>query len=539
MTEPKDALDRRASRAADELRGVAAERTRPTLDPDRRTNAQDGGSTGRTPRILAIAAVLALVAGAAAILWTRGTDDPDELVAGTAEEIPGHILDPTPDGFTAMATEMDGATRRGGEGDNGEFRGDPWYLYGPAGERAELGVIVNPDGFDELRPVWGEDGESEVFDLAGRRAYRDVQDFGAFGSNAIVVEVDDVAVAVFGGAAPDVVEAVAAEVTVDDGVPVIAPSTLLEGWEPGEVVDPASINFTYLDYTADKAVFYMTEELDEEGPGFTMIQVVAGGEAAEPPPDLGGVLPLVEQKVDEVEVNGHPGVVLTSPVEDDGIGVYTVAWEPEPGWSLRVAVFGFGIAPSDAVALAETVRPATDEEWRALLDQAEEIERSAGMSDISEQSGVSMETADGSEVPLPQPTIPEVERSDDPLYDRGWVGSGMSPDLSWVAEIEGGMLSIRIKGADDETSDPVSLAEPFGIASATTGDHMVLAGIVDGNQDVAVEEDGERVRTTWTMELREGRTFWAAQVGHLRVSVTVFDADGSEVAQHGFDHASS
>lgn len=540
MTEPTNELDRRAARAAEDLRDVAASRPRPALDSDRAVASTGSGSSNRIPRLLAVAAVLALVAGAAVVLWPRD-DEAENIVAGPGGDIPGHVLDPTPDGFTAMAVNSEAWSSDEGEGSNVEtlsIEQQPWHLYGPAGERAELGVIVAPEGFDEVRPTWGDDGENEVFDLAGRRAYRDEDDLGALATNAVVVEVGDVAVAVFGSVDTEIIDAVGATVTVSDGEPVIDSATLPEGWEAGEVVDPARLGFAYRDPSVNKVVFYMTEELDPVGPGFTMIQVVTGPGPVETPPDLGGVLPAMDQRVDEAEVDGKPAVLLASPVEDDDVGVYSIEWEPEPSFSVSVFVYGINITPEDVIGVAETVRPATAEEWEALLARADEMS-GGGMSEATEtaEGGTVTEASSATGYPAPHPSVPEVEPSDGSIPDVTVAGGGGERGTFWEARIEDGTLSISIPGAATGSGTAAIVDQPFPVAQTASGDEFLLAGVIEPGQNVRILVDGEAREPDWLEHFDTGHLLWVADAGSSgTVSVTLLDAGGRELAREDFVH---
>ncbi|WP_019878034.1 hypothetical protein [Sporichthya polymorpha] len=79
---------------------------------------------------------------------------------------------------------------------------------------------------------------------------------------------------------------------------------------------------------------------------------------------------LAERKTESVsetstatdgEINGHPAFWTMDP-EDPGSGA-VVAWEIAPGYTLEL--FATGVPLDDLVAMAKTVRDATEAEWAA------------------------------------------------------------------------------------------------------------------------------------------------------------------------------
>src|SRR5699024_3275633 len=146
-------------------------------------------------------------------IWSRPTDDQENVEAGRPPVVPAYVLDTKPEGL--MPTRPPEMPDDVGRPER------VWHLYGPEGERHELTVIVEEGAF--------EPDTRDVFDLAGRRAYRDDAEFSSVAANSVVVESEDMDLVIVGGADADVLDDIAAATTFDGGELSIEPGALPDG----------------------------------------------------------------------------------------------------------------------------------------------------------------------------------------------------------------------------------------------------------------------------------------------------------------------
>jgi len=281
------------------------------------------------------------------------------------------VLDDTVDGF-----EVKGARETTSDADIDPSLVVPLEAYGLPGEQPGLGVTLFPgtDSFETDVPI----------DIGGRTGY--VIDEGASTPLAVALPMRRRTLVVY--AAPgselsdrDALVRVAEGVTAADGEITLEADVLPDGWrhvgtEPnllglsgGAMLSP--LGFGELSY------FTLLERSDEE---FVMVSVVAGDESRrDAAAALFGAV--------EVEVRDRPA--RSVPSLDGGVGgieFSMLTWVETPGTLVRVV--GFGVEPTQLAAVANSLRPATGEEWVDLLERYPAVDDPAVPDEVEEADAI-------------------------------------------------------------------------------------------------------------------------------------------------------
>ncbi len=348
-----DALDRRGEAAATALQDQAARRPRPAFDPDRPiTLAPPAPAAARTLRrpVLAAAAVLVVLAGIAGAVALRSDDPVDDQAALTADGPRPFAATDLPDGYV-----LGGAADVGTPSDPGGEAGPvPVDLYGSRPDRPGLGVALAPDA-----PEWAP-GATETVPLPDGRRAEVLETFGLAGT-VLAIGVDERRVILVSQELDRAaLTTVAAALTLEDGEPIVDPTSLPNGWSRLGTVPDLLGATSPLSSTAEggggpeRIVFYVTEDL-----GGLAVAASAGDELRL------DVMRLLMDDVRPITVRGHDGLVGTAATSDDQPDIRTVAWLEQPGELVRVS--GYDLSEDELLAVAEGLEPLADEPWEDLL----------------------------------------------------------------------------------------------------------------------------------------------------------------------------
>ncbi len=412
--DPIAELDDRAHAASTVLNRLADDRPVPAFDPDAfRTEPSAGGSTRHRWIAAAAAAVLVIggVVAVASITVDRPTTDGPK-VPTVPQSTPAPppvplVLDDTVDGF-----EVNAAREITSDADIDPSLVVPLEAYGLPGEQPGLGVTLFPgtDSFESDEPI----------DIGGRTGY--VIDEDASTPLAVALPMRRRTLVVY--AAPesalsdrDALARVAEGVTVADGEITLEADVLPDGWrhvgtEPNLLGLSGYAMFSSLGF-GELGYFTLLEGSDEE---LVMVSVVAGDESRrDAVTALFGAV--------EVEVRDRPA--RSVPSLDGGVSgieFSMLTWVETPGTLVRVV--GLGVEPTQLAAVANSLRPATGEEWVDLLERYP--------------------------APVDDPAIPdEVEEGDAIEFADGTFADG----TEWT-------LSTPLGGVDLELNLSVALGEP-------------------------------------------------------------------------------
>jgi hypothetical protein len=342
-------LDSRARDAAAGLRSAADRRVRPAWEPP-------GPRRGMPPRpVLAVAAALVVVAiVAAAGLVLRTGDGDDELIPTEAGGVPVLIPDAVPDGLTALGAkdlppapeEID--AERISTAVFGDAAADDPFAGGELGVTMLHGSGGDPVGESPIT-VRGHAGWTTVVPTTGR---------------VFVTweEAPDVLVAVNSAtfARADLVD-VAEGLTFDAGhtrfdATVLPPGMSLVGSLDDAAFTGARAPALLPDATSGHLVGYRGV-VDGRLRSLTVAVL-----SVDPDEELAVRWGLGEP-AGEAEVRGHPGVLGSQPADGADDAVLSVMWEEQPGVFCVVAG---DVERSDLLAAAESLRPASEQEWADL-----------------------------------------------------------------------------------------------------------------------------------------------------------------------------
>lgn len=362
-----EALDNRAKTAASSAQAEAQRRPRPTFDADRPMTLPEPAAVGhdRVPRRtawIAAAAVVALVAGAVTFAATRPDGGKDTIAASTVFDPRPFVAGDLPDGFEPLVFKELSSDS------DPELGASPMPVYGKTADQPlAAATVIDSEAFDDL--------ELTPFEVDGLTLYRSGGE-EALPGQWVILKQDDSMVLMFGATEDDAV-ALARIISVVDGKVSVDTEALPDGWRRLVTVDdpltlmfktarPASSVKGYLAaYTSE-----MSEDVSSDNFASIQITSLAGDEATM----WAGRLFVPDSR--EVTVRGHRGYSGAYPngaaVSDDpldAIDVRTVSWLERPGEVLGVT--GINVPEEQLLAVAESVRPATEEEWQELVDQSQ------------------------------------------------------------------------------------------------------------------------------------------------------------------------
>src|SRR5699024_9930532 len=205
----------------------------------------------------------------------------------------------------------------------------------------------------------------------------------------------------------------------------------------------------------------------------------------------------------------------------------TRTWEREDGTTVMLIVYGTNVDDAAVIRLAETARPATDEEWQELLDRSggrlggseEEVAPPRSESaDPPEKADDVVEEATEGTWPAQDPGT-DSPTSVEPSWPRGsgdtteMVGGGGRDGLNWEGYVGDGRLWIEILGAGDEqVVQSTLMGEALPIAVTTAGDHRVIGGHVGPGRRVEVDVDGREPVVMGELKQPDGSRYWFAEV---------------------------
>ena len=189
-------------------------------------------------------------------------------------------------------------------------------------------------------------------------------------------------------------------------------------------------------------------------------------------------------------VRGHEGWFLPGSDSDDFSPYLALGWRERPG--VLVTISGLGISEDELRAAAESLRPASDQEWHDLVAAA------------TDESGA--------------PSLAAGE---------GW---------RYTSDSDGGVC-FEVEVGDDASSGacsaPGGLDRPqlYEGASVVEDGTWVHGRVGDDVARVAVRPEGGRRRVVDTIPIEGGGRAWAALVpaGGARVGIVALTADGTQV----------
>lgn len=371
-------LDERAARAAGDLRDRAERRPVPPFDPDLAapvlTLAAGRSSDGsdrprvRSRRILAVAAAVALLAGAGAWAATSGDDggtDPG-FATTTGEGLRPHVATDLPDGY-ALAGAI---TLAAADGQDEPAGGPmPVSFYGTEDDDPLLAVASVSD------VVFDDESLGDPVDVGGGRTVRTLEADGFSRESVLITSADQQLVAVGPSlSTADVAEATQGAVVDQTGV-ALDEGSLPDGWrlltsEP-DLVNATALLSSSATSGAQHSAYYRSGPLaGQEERSITVTSV--SGDAARL-----GTARLLLDDLRSVDVAGSPGLLgqLTMDMDESDVTLRTVSWL-DGGTLVRVA--GFGVSEDELLLVARGVRPVDPDRWAELVRSSELGELSDG-----------------------------------------------------------------------------------------------------------------------------------------------------------------
>lgn len=365
-------LDERAGRAAADLQGRAERRPTPPFDPDLTApvltlTAGRSDGTGhprlRSRRTLAVAAAVALLAGAGAWVATSGDDGSDEGDVATvpAEGLRPHVATDLPDGYAlAGAFTLSGIGREGQDQGAGEPM--PVSFYGTEDDDPLLAVASAGD--------LDVDDESlgDPVDVGGGRTARTLDADGFGRASVLITGPDQRLVAV----SPSLSIARMAEVTAgaevtDTGV-TLDDGAIPDGWrlltsEP-DLVSAGTPLAAFAPSGAQHSAYYVSGSPVDAAEQAISVTSLPGDAARL------ATARLLLDDVRSVDVDGSPGLIgqLAMGVDGADLTLRTVAWL-DGGTLVRVA--GFDVAEDELLRVARGVEAADAGEWAELVRSSE------------------------------------------------------------------------------------------------------------------------------------------------------------------------
>lgn len=517
-------LDRRARIAAADVHTRASARPVPPFEPSvlptvPRTVNGTAARSGRSPRpLLAVAAIVVLVVGAAVWVANRPDDDQgpaDQVTTGTNR--PFVAGDGLPDGFKVIGAAEIGSIA--GATGLGEGYG-PLDVYGPDLDDPRLGVTVTGEaawvGEDTTRvPVGDRTGQFEAGGIAE-------------GVDSLTIPVGSDAggpsLVVFGrGLGRDGLVAIAEHTEVAGTKATVDAAALPKGWtllgsSPYGVTDLTPMGALRGASAAKAAIAIYSR--DSRGQEMITIQ-------SEARPAGLDVSRLVQTDVEQIDVGGHEATVgrVTGPLVGDGVDAWVVRWEERPGELLTVS--GVSLSRDQVLAVARGVQPVDPKAWKDLLHRTQ-------LGELNDQAEGAVELgrgefADGT---------PWILR----LYP-GDSGDGRTDSVDLSVALTGDSSS-GSTGSSSETgsqidengnpvpTDPVTFPT---ILTMSKGGRVFIAGLVGtpGTTRVHLQGPAGVGSVDATVVTAEGRTGWVAELDRPFTEVVAYDSAGKELGRHG------
>lgn len=525
-----EALDDRADKAASNVHAAAQRRPRPVFDAERATTLPQPAAVGgtRAPRRtawVAAAAVVALVAGAVTFAATRPDGGKDTIAASSLEDPRPYVAGDLPEGMQPM-TFMD-LTRDSGS----EVITTSMPVYGKAPDQPLAGamLVVSDDYVDlELTP----------FEVDGLNLYRTGGAGGLPGGWVAMKDGESLVLLV--GASEDDAVALARVVSVDDGAISVDADGLPDGWRRLVTVDdPLTVMF---DGSATRKGYFAAyvsglgswsvvpgSGRDQGDEDFASVQVtsVAGSEATM------WASRLLVSDAREVTVRGHrgfAGAFPTAPPEEGYTGptyaMTTVSWLERPGEVLTVT--GIDITDEQLMAVAEDIRPATEDEWAALTRRSQLGEFDEAQGSDTQLGRTTGTFDDGSEwaltvlqsAPYEDGRLPEGEQADGNVYtDLRVVVGGAASSGSPFASYSGSSTSGGVDGFRSVSTTDIE------------GRHFSSGIVADEVVRVQVQRADGTVLGEATMVELAGYTAFVSELAEDPTVLVALRADGSEAGR--------
>ena len=235
-----------------------------------------------------------------------------------------------------------------------------------------------------------------------------------------------------------------------------------------------------------------------------------------------GVIRWITRADDPVEVRGHSAWTGAFEVGENEPGVLsyttrTLVWEESPG--VLVAIQAYDTTEAALLAIAEGLRPASDEEWQALVDRTATADDDP---DDATASATTVTAPPGSEPPVPDDVVPD----DAVVYLQGEYADG-----TWAvySDAAGDLCGVTASG-DRGSATCGGPDEPVVTLHDNGGNLVALFGVLpEGATTVSIPGGSA---TPQTNEIGNGRTVYAAviQGGSVPAEVTFSDGQHNVVA---------
>jgi hypothetical protein len=237
------------------------------------------------------------------------------------------------------------------------------------------------------------------------------------------------------------------------------------------------------------------------------------------------------------EVRGHPAWFSSHelPGFDDGEGIVpgsqgpisALVWEEAPG--VLVLVQTFGPSEDAARALAESLRPATGDEWTRMLRLGESGDRfpSAAERLAAGQQSL-LESQDSADIEMPMNAI----NGSEGVYGTAGVWSTwLEPDgtiCGAVGEIGGAVVDGHVVDTA-ETCDPAG--GPATVVYDSAGEPVLLIGVMPDDAIGRVPVGGEIVEIQTCTGPADAPAYYIMVIadGNLPSAVTFVASDGTDL----------
>lgn len=504
-------LDRRAGRAADGLHRAAASRPVRPFDPTAIPGPAPHNGQSRSRRYLAAAAAVAVLAGGAVGIAAVTRDDGKSDVTGTQiEPARPYVAGWLPDGLEPFGFgSFDGRTGEGGAELLGSF-----HVFGEHGS-VEVGIGSGPsiDDFAEDDST-GSSRRTRV-EVDGRTVWHVATPFASAGDTWSVVPAGDRSVVVVAPSLSDEErDRIAARSVVDDEL--VVPSEVSERWTAMGVIDDPLAMSPYAagvgtGSPVHQATYGTVPSAGSSSIGDRSVSITSRSTTDDPTIAVQLLVPDARP----IDVRGRSGTAGSIDVE--GVGTQKlVVWTERPGEV--VAVFGLGITDEEMIRIAEDVRPADPDQWRA----DERDSRLGRWSDAINHPGADVvelgsgELPDGSAWRLAY-VVPGPETPPDGPYDT-------EPTVE---------VRLHVEGENSTNSSSWDGEAPFReTARTTSGSVSVAGGLVDPEvASVRVETVSGDVLAEHPVLVAEGHSGWTSEVGPAGTVVVALAEDGAELGR--------
>lgn len=489
----------------------------------RRSPAGPPRSLRPVATVAAVVSAVALVAGTVAIRGAAEDDDQDP-VATSSMPVPRLIADVVPDGLRPLGVVELPTDDAGAPTLTVSLYGDP--TAGDPFAVSDLAVLtatgpLPPEEFGETVTVRGHDGlVIDAFPSATTVSWEEVDGFTvALASRTLDVHQ---LVAVAEGLAVD-----ADAKTVDIGP---LPDTLPGPLDPVAAADIEETSFgmqrvglPHEESIAGHVAAYQSEDYGLFG---SALVTTFTGDATSLT-----VLRWLGGATTATDVRGHPGWSGSHelPGFDDGEGIVpgsqgplsAVVWEEAPGVLVLVQTFGSDL--TEAQAMAESLRPTTEDEWTRMLRLGDSRDRFMSPEELVAQGQDPMEDrSDSSDIQMPHNSV----NGSEGVYGAAGVWSTwLLPDGSICGAVD----------AVDDRADPVETCDPEGgpvtLVHDDAGEPILLIGVLPDNAVGRIAVGGQIVEAQTCTGPADAPPYYILVIadGKAPSAVTFVAADGTEL----------